>query len=274
SIASETRSSTSTTAQLKDFILGGFGKCESGLTTTPQYRTGTNPDTYANITASLSLTGGSITVRDEAVLTITGSSSWSGNLNFYLCGPGTTTSLADGCLSGGAGPFLPDSGNPVTGGTAAVTKHSVTTTVTTPGVYRWRAEFTAITNNVPSVTEPAANSTGDVSECFTVRSPSKISTQQFWTPNDKATVTWSGGPIASATLTFTLYQNDATHDCDSNGAATPVTLTANSNVFNLTNVSSGFDRTTSNTEAVGTPGGKYSWKVVFSGGGNVDGHTW
>src|SRR5205823_658028 len=42
SVASETRSSTSTTATLKDFVLGNFGKCDTGVLTTPKDASGNN----------------------------------------------------------------------------------------------------------------------------------------------------------------------------------------------------------------------------------------
>ena len=79
SIGSETRSSTSTTATLKDFVLGSFGSCTAGFATQTS-------DTELNIgdpaptdTATISAAGGNGTPPAPT-----------GNASFYLCGPSTT----------------------------------------------------------------------------------------------------------------------------------------------------------------------------------------
>src|SRR6266508_1036646 len=76
-VVAETRSSTSPTATLKDFVVGQFGKCESGLETTAQGPTGDG-----TIGDGLVSSG-----TDEATLNITGAATWTGTLDFYLCGP-------------------------------------------------------------------------------------------------------------------------------------------------------------------------------------------
>src|SRR5262245_56867867 len=85
SVASETRSSTSTTAVLKDFILGNFGDCKTIVQTTPT-------------AASVSIGTGSVQVTDQATVTVTGVAAWSGTLQFSLCGP---LASAAGCATGG-----------------------------------------------------------------------------------------------------------------------------------------------------------------------------
>src|SRR5262249_357184 len=75
SVASETRSSTSTTATLKDFILGQFGTCISGTTT------------QSSITGSTSIGTGSVSVHDSATVTVTGVTTWNGTVQFHLRGP-------------------------------------------------------------------------------------------------------------------------------------------------------------------------------------------
>jgi hypothetical protein len=75
SVASETRSSTSTTATLKDFVLGQFGNCGSATTT------------QSSITGSTSIGTGSVSVSDSATVTVQNISPWTGTVQFHLRGP-------------------------------------------------------------------------------------------------------------------------------------------------------------------------------------------
>jgi hypothetical protein len=81
SVASETRSSTSTTATLKDFVLGGFEKCTPNLTTQVKNSSGTNtngtiqPGTPLHDTATVAVTGA------------TNPADATGHVDFFLCGP-------------------------------------------------------------------------------------------------------------------------------------------------------------------------------------------
>src|SRR5215470_5248591 len=72
SVSSETRSSTSTTATLKDFILGKFGDCVTTVQTTPTV-------------ASVPIGTGSVQVTDQATVTVSGVAAWSGTVQFSLC---------------------------------------------------------------------------------------------------------------------------------------------------------------------------------------------
>jgi len=73
-VVSETRSSTSTTAVLKDFVLGSFGKCESGVATSQNWLP-----------------------NDSATVTVTGTNSWGGTVDFTLYdGPDCGVKNADG----------------------------------------------------------------------------------------------------------------------------------------------------------------------------------
>src|SRR6266568_2566930 len=96
STLAESRASTSTSATLKSFVLGGFGACGSSLKTTPQNASG------ADITqGSVSITtAGSINVQDQAAVTVTGLSVWNGSVAFSLCGP-ADLALQPSCVSGG-----------------------------------------------------------------------------------------------------------------------------------------------------------------------------
>lgn len=61
SLVTETRSSTSTTATLKDFVLGGFGRCEASIATSQSW-----------------------TPSDSATITVTGKTTWNGTVTFSL----------------------------------------------------------------------------------------------------------------------------------------------------------------------------------------------
>lgn len=156
SVASETRSSTSTTATLKDFVLGTFGDCSSHLQTTPKGSQGAalTTDTDANGLNEASIGTGSVAVSDSASLTVSGVQNWAGNLQFYICGP-----IASGeCTTGGV---------PI-GSAIAVTNAttqpivSSDATLTSAGRYCWRGVFTHTTNGVPDATDASSG------ECFEV----------------------------------------------------------------------------------------------------------
>ena len=156
SVASESRASTSTTAVLKDFVLGSFGECSSKLTTTPKTGAGgtLTADSDSDGLAEASIGTGSVQVKDSAVLTISGVANWSGNLQFYICGP-----IASGeCTSGGV-PI--GSAKAITNATSQPIL-SDAATLTEVGRYCWRGVFTHVTTGVPDATDA---STG---ECFEV----------------------------------------------------------------------------------------------------------
>lgn len=162
SVASETRTSTSTTSVLKDFVLGSFGECETELVTTPQTSDGVDiPDT------GVSIGSGSVEVQDSAMLDVKGIPTWTGTLSFYLCGP---ADLDDpGTLPNGD-PDDPDTcdigGTLISSGTVNNTTPqpivSDTATVTAAGDYCWRGFFDADTEGVPDATDASDG------ECFTV----------------------------------------------------------------------------------------------------------
>jgi hypothetical protein len=138
SVAAETRSSTSTTATLKDFTLGSFGKCDSSLTT------------QASVAGSTSIGTGSVSVSDSATVSVQGGS-FTGNVQFHLRGPiGSPLEAST------------DVGGPVAVSTAGPTVQSATATVTASGDYCWSAHFTSTTSGVPDANDDGAN------ECFTV----------------------------------------------------------------------------------------------------------
>ncbi len=150
SVASETRSSTSTSATLKDFVLGNFGHCVSGLTTTPKTSAGLGIPV-----GGLSIGTGSVSVKDSADLTINGAANWSGTLKFFLCkvdAPATCTSPS-GTQVGATKNINQATVQPI---------FSDAATVTSAGRYCWRGEFTSTTVGVPNSTDDTAG------ECFVV----------------------------------------------------------------------------------------------------------
>jgi len=189
SVASETRSSTSTTATLKDFILGGFGDCTSHIAT------------QSTPTGSTSIGGGSVTTSDSATVTVAGVSTWAGSVQFSLNGTNIGSPVA------------------VSNTTPTVSAPG-TNTVTAAGHYCWSATFTATTTGVPPATDDGTN------ECFDVTPVTPTLTTQAGagpvvlgnpisdTANLSGTANKPGTPVinpttaggpAGGTITFTAY---------------------------------------------------------------------
>ena len=162
SVVAETRSSTSTTAVLKDFVVGQLGSCETTLTTTAQFNAA-----GTSIISSATGNGTASSGTDTAVLTIKGVSTWGGTLQFYICGPfaAPTVCTADGVLV---------TSRVISNASPASDYISGTATLTSAGRYCWFARFTPDTltaakgvigaehNGTP--TPPATNNL----ECFVV----------------------------------------------------------------------------------------------------------
>jgi hypothetical protein len=185
SVASESRSSTSTTATLKDFVLGQLGNCSATLTTQVSNAGPVTPGTA--ITDVATVTGTSPT--NDPV----------GDVTFFLCSgvaaggscPTGGTNLGTGTLTGNSD------------GTSTATSPSVNGTGSelTPGHYCFRAEWPGDTNYTTALSE-----TNSTTECFDVKATSSISTSQSWLPQDSATVTVNGAAVAG-TVVFRLYPN-------------------------------------------------------------------
>ncbi len=162
SVASETRSSTSPTATLKDFVLDSFGECETTLVTTPKTGAATPAnlaaDSNSNNLVEISIGTGSVTVKDSAVLTVSGVPSFTGTLSFNICGPITTPTA---CATGG----VPAGSSTVT---TSGTYTSNAVTLTSAGRYCWRSDFDSGTNGVPDASDSTVESAGKTGECFEV----------------------------------------------------------------------------------------------------------
>jgi hypothetical protein len=160
-VVSETRSSTSPTATLKDFVVGQFGQCTTTLVTTPKAADGTTnlgADTDNDNLVETSIGPGTVSVKDSALLTVNGLNTFSGTLSFFICGP-ITTPMA--CATGG-----------VAAGSQTVTANGTYTSdavmLTSAGRYCWRGEFDATTANVPDASDSTVESAGNTGECFEV----------------------------------------------------------------------------------------------------------
>jgi hypothetical protein len=259
-VGSETRSSTSTTAVLKDFVLATFGSCSSGLITTPRDGSG-----GAILAGGLSIGTGSVSVRDAANVSVGGASTWTGTLTFFLCGPTAVGSPFAACTSGGT----------QIGSGIAVNNNTVfpvlsdAATLTSAGGYCWRGVFTSGTAGVPNATDAS------VGECFTVNpvsttlrtvagaGPVQLGTPVTDTANLNGTATSPGSPIingplgapAGGTITFKLFgPNDAS--CTVLAAGFPAAgITVNVSGDGL------YGPVSFTPVAVGT----YRWGAVYSG---------
>lgn len=156
SFLAETRSSPEITAILKDFAVGAFEACETGLTTTPADAGGTalvdSDDADTLPEAQLGTGSLGVDVTDTAVLTITGISEWAGTVDFYICGPIATGLCSTGGVAAGS--------IPVTQDTVSIVSNAVN--LTSVGRYCWRGEFTSTTPGVPDATDATEG------ECFEV----------------------------------------------------------------------------------------------------------
>jgi len=160
SVVAETRSSTSTTATLKDFVVGQLGSCETTLTTTASLN-GAGTSIISSETNNGTATSGT----DTAVLTIKGVSTWAGTLQFYICGPiASGECTADGVLV---------TSRTVSNTSIADDFISGLATLTSAGRYCWFARFTPDAATLAKGVVGASHdgtptSNGNNLECFIV----------------------------------------------------------------------------------------------------------
>jgi len=261
SFSVETRSSADADAVLKDFVLGSFAACGSKTETTPLDGAG-NP-----ITGPLSIGTGSVSVKDRAVVTVSGTSTFDGNVTFFLCklGAGTcddSDAAHHGTQIGSAQSIGPPS---------PVTVTSDTATVTSAGRYCWRAVYSGdAAQGVP----PSSDSRE--SECFTVNpvTPTLTTTATpsvvIGNPIDDVahlggTSRQPGDPIingplgalANGTITFSLYGPSPTPSCSTAIATRVVTVSGDGDYTASSGTGSG--------SLTPTAPGNYYWIAVYSG---------
>jgi hypothetical protein len=261
SIVSETRSSTSPTATLKDFVVGQFANCVPGLTTLASkgFADPVIPGTAVHDTATVKVTGGSSTNTTDPTGTVT----------FFLCGPTSLLNAPAGCATGGVniGTGSLVGGTPNDGEAVAIspdvncaapgTGCSIATPPGSPGltsinplpsgVYCFRAEWPG-----DSTYKTPLKHDDTSLECFAVKDTSAISTEQNWVPNDTASVTLTSTQAPAGTVTFTLYDNGT---CDGNVLATFADVAVVSGKASTSNTT---------TVVVISPGATVSWLATFT----------
>ena len=249
-LVSETRSSTSLSAQLKDFVIGRFAVCAGTL------------ETQASTNGTVAP---GVPVTDRAIVQITGADSPAdplGTVTFHLCGPGTSAPNCDG-TPGNVGTQVgvavdltnaqcsPVSPNDIDGLRCAVSLSVNQTGLTgirgplAPGFYCFRATATLTNYASPA---PHTNTT---TECFRVQDTSGITTVQRWLPNDEATVTLGSGNTPTGSVIFSLYPNGT---C----TGTPVTFGP------ITLDGTGKALTSNITQILTTGTTTISWRVTFT----------
>ena len=236
SFLAETRSSPEITAVLKDFALGQFESCGATLTTTPgngaagadNVALADGPDEEDTL-PEISIGTGSVQVRDRANLAVTGISTWSGTLDFWLCKV-DGAALCDGV----------DNVGTKIGSAIAVNQGSTMpvvsdpATVTSVGRYCWRGVFTSGTTGVPTQTDATAGECFEVTPVTPIIATNATAAVEIGSElDDTATLTGTAtkptDPIinpgagvvaapAGGTITFKLYGPSATASCVDEGA--------------------------------------------------------
>ena len=196
SFVAETRSATSTSAQLKDFVLGQFQPCGATLNTTPSAGAGGEVSPGTAVTDILTVQGTGIANPPTPI----------GNVTFFMCSfAAGSTDLCDGTTGKvgtqvGSPVALADSSPPA--GEATATSAAVNTAgagALLPGRYCFRAEWPGDDNYRPP-TPPGKFvhfGTGN-SECFIVR---QIPTSTVTTPSDSSGVALTS-PVALGTSLY------------------------------------------------------------------------
>jgi len=241
----ETRSSTSITATLKDFVLGKLGEC--GVTVTTQ---------ASDETIEIE-TDGTVDVSDEATIEGTGgvtNPNPEGTVDFYLCGPSETAITScdpdDGELvaedvdvDGSANPAVVDSG-PVE--------------VRSVGFYCWNAQYSGDDNYDPA-TDDGTN------ECFEVTpvQPDLTTTADAGPVDlgdpisDVAHLTGTAndpdGNPAGGSITFRVYGPDSASCAEADLVATlgPITVSG--------------DDDYASGDFTPTEPGEYKWIATYTG---------
>jgi hypothetical protein len=250
SVSAETRSSTSTDATLKDFVLGQFTSCLASMTTTPSVGAGGVVSPGSPVTDTAIVLGAGIANPPAPT----------GDVTFFLCNS-SQLSASGLCESGGTNigsVTLVDTAPPV--GESSATSAQVNTPGAQlgPGKYCFRAEWPGdVSYPTPLVHFGSGNA-----ECFFVRDTTSASSLQNWLPNDQATITaGSSSTVLNGTLAFQLFSGD---NC---GVTSGSPITGQSYSHTLTNAASPATRATSNQTFVVTAAnnaGAYSWRVTFT----------
>jgi hypothetical protein len=252
SVLTETRSSDTTDAILKDFVVSPFEPCTATMSTTPSNTT--NPVLPGTA------------VHDTATVTGSGPTP-SGTVSFFLCSfAAGSTDTCDGSDAAHSGTAI--AGNPGTlsgSGLVATAQSADVNTAANPlavGHYCFRATWPGDNNYKP--TPPATVFTADGSvECFDVaKIPTAISSVQNWLPNDTATVSENpGSGTPTGTVHFSLWQPaaGATDNC----TGTQIYPATSGTTDDETLVSG--SASTNNTTVTVTASAHVYWKIHYDG---------
>ena len=233
-MVAESRSSTSTTATLKDFVLGTFGGCTAHMTTQASSSGPLLPGEAVHDTANLSVTGAS------------SPSDPTGTVTFFLCNVAAGADCSTGGTNVGTGDL--NGGANANDGLASASSPTVNDVTKTgangplaPGHYCFRAEWPGDINYPGAVTF-----TDSSSECFdvaklpstTVTSPSSGTITLNDSITDTAVVTGSAaGGDPTGNVSFFVCGPLASGTCASGGTAVtgnPQTLVSDGNPATFT----------------------------------------
>jgi hypothetical protein len=202
-------SGDSGTAAMEDLVGPGtftLSNCTTAVSTTPQSDgTGVTAGTLSDMTQdSTTKTWGTLTsgtwVADKATVTVTGTTTWSGTVAFYLCYSGTSTLTSCHSTDSNATHVTADKTLSVTNGVGSNVATSDATQVSAAGSYCWAAYFTA------SSPTGLPNGKSETLECFTVTAPTSIATNPWFYPQDRAVISASSGGNLAGSVSFKLYQ--------------------------------------------------------------------
>ena len=208
-------SGDSNTAAMEDLVGPGrihLSNCTSSATTQMQSSSDNAVAVpFANMSNGDTLSSGTY-VRDKSTVTVTGTSTWAGNVDFYLCYNASTT--LTGCDSTGtnnpADTSVTQIGGDVGVSNSSTTATSDSTQLSASGSYCWAAEFTS--------TSPTGlpDATATTTECFSATSPTSIATNPWFYPQDRTVISATSGGDLAGSVKFRLFDNST--DCN---ATTP-----------------------------------------------------
>ena len=293
-LVSETRSSTSTTATLKDFIMSPFAPCQAELAT----------DVDSSNSSSATNVHPSEAVRDHATITgnqagkIPGVSDGDSKVvTFFLCKNTDPTSATYNSCPAGSGTNI-GTGNLSTVANSNVASEAYSPYVNcaadgsgcfagknplTTGHYCFRAEWTGDSNYTGKLVEDGSIS----NECFdVVVIPTDIKTKQSWYPNDTATITSTqtgDNLVSGGTVKFTLYDTgtctgnvlyqETVSSVPSAAQHSVEVRTTNPGNNEVLNSNGKYEETTGYADTANTTTAARSWKVEYTPPSGDNAHT-
>lgn len=263
SMFTKSRSSSSFTAEIKDFIAPQgiqLTNCSTTTVTTPKLADGTT-------NVGTPIVGSSVT--DSALVTVSPSTVVlnGGSVSFSICkfAIGTTT-LCDGTTN--VGTSVGSTAIPTTNTTNSATVVSPAYTVTDVGRYCWRGQYSGdLAKGIP-----AGNPDYSSTECFTVaKAGASLTTAQTLRPQDSVTLTATAGGVPSGTVTFKLYGPDNSTCSTAAGAGAPVVNQTKTLTVGTTTATAATDQTTFDVSTA--TASQYKWQITYSGDSTHNGIT-